>query len=462
MVKVRFAPSPTGLLHIGNARTALLNWLFARRHGGTFVLRFDDTDRERSREAFIAAAERDLRWLGLDWDERLRQSERLDRYLAVADRLRRDGRLYPCWETLEELEYKRNRQRARGLPPIYDRASLNLGEEEQASLAAEGRRPYWRFLLKPGEVAWEDLIRGRVVFRGEHLSDPVVIRADGSFLYLLPSVIDDADLAISHVIRGEDHVTNTAIQLQMFAAIGAPPPRFAHLPLMTDISGAKVSKRLGTTVAIETVREEGIEPMAINAYLASLGTGEAPRVGASLAALAADFDITRYGRAAPKFDPQQLDQLNQRVLHTSPFEWVADRLAAAGLGAVDARFWEAVRENLSRLDDVQAWFDICYGAVPPAMEDPQLIAAAIATLPPEPWTEETWRRWTEAIAAATGRRGRALYLPLRRALTGQDHGPELKRLLPLIGRERVLRRLRGEGLGFAHSALAAGQSAGRR
>ncbi|MCU0839425.1 MAG: glutamate--tRNA ligase [Rhodospirillales bacterium] len=462
MVKVRFAPSPTGLLHIGNARTALLNWLFARAHGGAYLLRFDDTDRERSRESYVEAARRDLRWLGLAWDEQARQSERLERYVEVADALRRSGRLYPCWETPEELEYKRNRQRARGLPPIYDRASLNLNEEEQAGLAAEGRRPYWRFLLKPGEVAWDDLIRGRVSFRGEHLSDPVVVRADGSFLYLLPSVIDDADLGISHVIRGEDHVTNTAVQLQMIAAIGAEAPRFAHLPLMTDIAGVKVSKRLGTTIALETVRSEGIEPMAINAYLASLGTGEAPRIGESLDEMAANFDIGRYGRAAPKFDPQQLEQLNMRVLHASPFEWVAGRLAAAGLGEADARFWSVVRENLSRLEDVQPWFDVCYGGVPPVHEDADLIRAAIAALPPEPWDDETWQRWTGAIGAATGRRGRALFMPLRQALTGQDHGPELKRLLPLIGRERVLSRLRGEGLSFAQGGASHVAPSGRR
>jgi glutamyl-tRNA synthetase len=450
MVKVRFAPSPTGLLHIGNARTALINWLFARSKGGRFLLRFDDTDPERSREEFIAAAERDLAWLGLAWDERVRQSERLARYREVADQLRRAGRLYPCWETPEELEYKRNRQRARGLPPLYDRAALALSEAERSALAASGRSPHWRFLLEPGEVAWDDLIRGRVSFHAEHLSDPVVIRADGSFLYHLPSVIDDADLGITHVIRGEDHVTNTATQLQMAAAIGAAPPQFAHLPLMTDITGAKVSKRLGTMVALATVREEGIEPMAVNAYLASLGTGEAPRAGASLAELAATFDLHCFGRAAPKFDPEQLAQLNERVLHTSPFEWVAPRLAALGLGQADARFWSVVRENLTRLEDIQPWFDVCYGGIPPVPADAELKRTAIALLPPEPWDEATWGAWTAAISEASGRRGRDVFLPLRRILTGQDYGPEMKRLLPLIGRERVLRRLRGEAMDLAH------------
>lgn len=451
MVKVRFAPSPTGLLHVGNARTALINALFAKARGGGLLLRFDDTDPERSRPEYALAAERDLRWLGIDWDEQARQSERLERYQAVADDLRRAGRIYPCWETPEELEYKRNRQRARGLPPIYDRSSLNLSEEEQAALAAEGRRPYWRFLLKPGEIAWDDQVRGRVVFRGEHLSDPVVTRGDGSFLYLLPSVIDDADFAITDVIRGEDHVSNTAAQIQMARAIGAEPPRFAHLPLMTDIAGAKVSKRLGTTIALETVRAEGIEPMALNGYLASLGTGEAPRLCATLGELATGFDIGGFGRAAPKFDPLLIEQLNERFLHESEFAAVEARLRSLGLPEADARLWTVIRGNLSRLEDAQAWCDVCYGTIAPIIDEPEFLKFAAHLLPAEPWDEATWETWTKAVKDASGRSAKKLFLPLRRALTGHDHGPELKKMLPLIGRERAMRRLYGEGMDLAQA-----------
>jgi glutamyl-tRNA synthetase len=442
-VKVRFAPSPTGLQHVGNIRTALMNWLFARRQGGHFLLRIDDTDRERSREEFARAIEEDLRWLGLDWSSRARQADRLAVYQVAADRLRASGRLYPAYETPEELEYKRKRQLARGRPPIYDRASLRLSEDERRRLEAEGRRPHWRFLLEAERVGWDDLVRGRVEMQADHMSDPVVVRADGTFPYMLPSTIDDMDFGISHVIRGEDHVANTAVQMQMFRALGAEPPAFAHLPRLTDISGKGLSKRLGS-MPVRALREAGIEAMALNCYLARLGTGEPAQVRLSLEALAGEFDITRYGRAMPKLDEGQLQHLNQQILHESPYEAVAPRLAALGLKRADRAFWEAVRPNLHRLADARFWYEVCFGEVIPVIDDPEFASRAARLLPPEPWDEATWDTWTRAVKADTGRKGKELFLPLRLALTGRPHGPELRSLLPLIGRAAAERRLRGK------------------
>ena len=454
-VKVRFAPSPTGLLHVGNVRTALINWLFARRRGGHFLLRIDDTDRERSREEFVTAIEEDLRWLGLNWDSRARQSERLAAYEAGCERLRASGRLYPAYETPEELEYKRKRQLARGRPPVYDRAALRLGDDERCRLEAEGRRPHWRFLLDAEKVAWDDLVRGRVELQADHMSDPVVVRADGTFPYMLPSTIDDIDLAISHVIRGEDHVANTAVQIQMFRAMGAEPPAFAHLPRLTDISGKGLSKRLGS-MSMRALREAGVEAMALNCYLAQLGTGEPAQIRLSLDALAAEFDITRYGRAMPKLDEGQLAQINQQLLHESPYEAVASRLTALGLEHADRAFWEAVRPNLHRLADARYWHDVCFGEVAPLIDDPEFVRRAARLLPPEPWGEATWDAWARAVREATGRKGKELFLPLRLALTGRPHGPELRALLPLIGRAAAERRLRAQAPELAVAIGAAG------
>ncbi len=429
--------------HVGNIRTALINWLFARRHGGHMLLRIDDTDRERSREEFASAIEEDLRWLGLNWDSRARQSDRLADYEAAADRLRATGRLYPAYETPEELEYKRKRQLARGRPPVYDRASLRLSEQERRALEAEGRRPHWRFLLDAERVGWDDLVRGRVEMQADRMSDPVVVRADGTFPYMLPSTVDDIDFAITHVIRGEDHVANTAVQIQMFRALGAEPPAFAHLPRLTDIAGKGLSKRLGS-MPVRALRDAGIEAMALNCYLARLGTGEPAQARLSLDELAADFDIARYGRAMPKLDEGQLQHLNEQILHESPYEAVAARLEALGLAHADRAFWEAVRANLQRLADAKDWYEVCFGEVTPLIDDPEFARRAARLLPPEPWGEATWDAWTRAVKADTGRKGKELFLPLRLALTGRPHGPELRALLPLIGRRRAERRLRGK------------------
>ncbi len=439
---VRFAPSPTGLLHVGNARMALINGLFALSRGGRFLLRLDDTDAERSTKAFAGAIERDLRWLGLEWDGLARQSERMSAYHGAFEKLKGEGRLYACYETGEELEYKRKREMARGRPPLYDRAGLSLSGHDRKTFEDQGRQPHWRFKLEHADIAWDDLVRGPVHFHAEHLSDPVLVRGDGTFLYMLPSAVDDVDMGVTHVLRGEDHVANTAVQVQIFEALGATPPAFAHLPLLTDIAGGGLSKRMGS-ITLQSVREDGIEPMALNSYLARLGTSSGIRVCMDLGELAADFDIAAFGRGAPKFDPDQLRALNKDLLHALPFEAVADRLSGMGLENAGEGFWRAVRPNLERLEDARDWHEICFGDIAPPIGDGGFVKQAARLLPPEPWDETTWKDWTGAVRDATGRKGRELFMPLRQALTGLDHGPELKFLLPLMGRDRVLARLGG-------------------
>jgi len=441
-VTVRFAPSPTGRLHVGNARVALINWLFARREGGRFVLRLDDTDRERSRPEFAAAIETDLRWLGLDWDRFERQSDRLDRYQAAAERLKAAGRLYPCWETAEELDFRRKLALSRGRPPVYDRAALTLTAERIAAYQAEGRRPHWRFRLEPGEVRWDDRVRGPSHGDTVHLSDPVLIRADDSFLYTLPSVVDDLDFGITDVVRGEDHVTNTVAQIQLFEALGGPVPRFAHLPLLTGADGGELSKRLGSG-SLDDLRGQGVAPLALTSLLAQLGTSEAISLRPDLAALAAEFAWDKFGRASPRFDLDALERLDARLLHGMGFAEARPRLAELGLAEADESFWLAVRANLAHADDARLWWAICRAPLAPVIEDPAFTRAAAALLPPEPWDEATWSGWTGAVKTATGRKGKTLFHPLRLALTGRENGPELKTLLPLIGRARALARLDG-------------------
>lgn len=439
--KVRFAPSPTGRLHLGNARTALVNWLFARQSGGRFLLRLDDTDRERSRADFAAAIETDLRWLGLDWDEFDRQSARLDRYAAAAERLKAAGLLYPCFESAEELELKRKLAQQRGQPWIYDRAALALSPDEIARRIAAGEAPHWRFKLEHRATAWDDLVRGPTEFQGAHLSDPVLVRADGMPLYTFSSVVDDADLDVTHVIRGEDHVTNTAFQIQIFTALGHKPPEFAHLSLITGKGGEALSKRMDS-LSLASLRESGIEPMAVNGLLAKLGTSDAIEPRLDLAALVAEFDFKKFGRAQPHLDPAELGALNAKLLHQTPFETVAARLPP---GATRA-FWEAVRANLERVGDAAYWWQVCAGKISPVIspDDAAFLKKAAELLPPEPFDAASWKTWTDRVAAATGRKGRALFHPLRLALTGREQGPELRNLLPLIGRERALHRLSGE------------------
>ncbi|GJD98432.1 glutamate--tRNA ligase [Methylobacterium isbiliense] len=441
---VRFAPSPTGYLHIGNARTALFNALFARARGGTVVLRLDDTDTARSRPEFAAAIAQDLDWLGIAPDRAVRQSDRVALYDAAAERLKAAGRLYPAYETPEELERRRRRQLGRGQPPVYDRAALRLTAEERAALEAEGRRPHWRFRLDPGVVAWTDLVRGECRVEAESLSDPVLVRADGSYLYTLPSVVDDAEMGITHVIRGEDHVTNTAVQIQILSALGAPVPAFAHHNLITTASGEGLSKRLGH-LSLRGLREAGYEPLAVAALATLTGSAEAVRPVTDLGELAGLLDLAHVSRAPAKFDTHDLDQLNARLVHAMPYDAAAGRLAELGVPReAGEAFWMAVRANLTRVAQAGPWWGVVQGPVTPVIADAAFAARAAALLPPEPWDASTWKAWSEAVKAETGLKGKALFLPLRLALTGLDHGPDLAGLLPLIGRARSLRRLAGE------------------
>jgi glutamyl-tRNA synthetase len=441
---VRFAPSPTGRIHVGNVRLALVNWLFARKTGGDFLFRLDDTDEERSTQEFADGIARDLTWLGLTWDRFARESDRYPRYDEAAAALKASGRLYPCYETPEQLSLKRASLVSQGRPPIYDRAALRLTDEDRARLEAEGRKPHWRFKLTPTPIEWTDLVRGPVHFEGAVLSDPVLIREDGRPLYTLTSVVDDVDFAITHIIRGEDHVANTAVQIQIFEAMGAAAPIFAHLPLLTDAGGQGLSKRLGSLSVGSLRDDDGIEPMALNSLLAKLGTSDPIEARLTLDELVAEFDLGKIARGTPKFDPEELNRLNARILHLTPFERVAGRLAALGFVGVDAAFWDAVRPNLTRLEDARDWWAVTHAPVEPLIDDAEFLRHAAAVLPEEPWDLATWGAWTNAVKGATGRKGKDLFLPLRRALTGRDHGPELKNLLPLIGRARALRRLNGE------------------
>jgi glutamyl-tRNA synthetase len=434
-IVVRFAPSPTGLLHAGNARTALLNFLFGRKEGGSFILRIDDTDRARSTPEFEQAIYRDLGWLGLGWNSAARQQDRLAHYSDAFHRLEAAGFVYPCFETEDELERQRALLKARKLPPIYNRASLDPANK--AKWQAEGRKPHWRFKLSRQRVRWTDLIRGPAEIDTATMSDPVLLREDGAFLYTLPSVADDIAMGISHIIRGEDHVTNTAAQIEIFQALGGPVPRFAHHPLLVGAAGEALSKRLGS-LSLQSMREDGMEPEAVAAYLAKIGTSDVVEPRLSLDELAREFDFARIGRAPAHFDPKELAALNAKTLHILPYEAVKDRL---GQGEA---FWEAVRPNLTRLADAATFAPLVTGPVTPLIEDAAFAAKAATLLPPEPWDEGTWAAWTRAIAAETGAKGRGLYHPLRLALTGRGDGPELKKLLPLIGRDRSLARLEGK------------------
>lgn len=438
-VTTRFAPSPTGTLHVGNIRTALHNWLLAKKHGGRFLLRIDDTDTARSREEHVAAIRADLAWLGLHPEREERQSARFAIYEAAFERLVAAGRLYRCYETAQELDLKRKVLLGRGLPPIYDRAALALTAADHAARAAEGVAPHWRFLLdRDTPITWDDGIRGAQHFDPHQMSDPVVRRADGSWLYMLPSVIDDVDMGVTDVLRGEDHVSNTATQVQMFAALGAPAPRFAHAALLTGAEG-KLSKRLGS-LGVADLREAGVEPQALVALLARLGTSDPVDAALDADALAQGFDLSRFGRAPARFDDAELQRVNAAVIHRLPFADVTARLPA-GMGEAA---WTAIRPNLNSVAEAADWWRVVTGPVTPPAFDAETRAfldQAASVAASLDWTVDPWSALTGALKAATGRTGKALFLPLRQALTGMDHGPDMKALLPLIGRDEAVRRL---------------------
>jgi len=446
---VRFAPSPTGLLHIGNARTALLNALYARREGGTFILRLDDTDRVRSEEQYVDAIRSDLGWLGISPDHVERQSLRTALYEKSLEFLNKIGRIYACYETEEELEFRRRRQLAAHKPPIYDRAALQLSDGDRKKLESEGRKAYFRFKLDQKKVAWVDLIRGQSEIDTASLSDPVVRRADGNWLYSLTSVVDDIDMKMSHVIRGEDHITNTAAQIEMFEALGAKPPLFAHHNLLTLPSGEGMSKRLGH-LSLKSLREAGQEPLAVAAAATLVGTAEAIQPVSDLASLAAKVDFTRISHGSARLDPKDLDALTARTLHAMSFATAAPRLTAIGVGGGQA-FWEVVRGNLARFDESLLWWRIVNEPITPSLTDADLDICRKASneLPADPWETETWDKknwdaWIDKLKQSTSHKGRELFHPLRLALTGQENGPELRALLPFLGRRRAEARLRGE------------------
>lgn len=438
MIKVRFAPSPTGYLHVGNARVALINWLFAKAMGGQFILRFDDTDLERSKPEYVEAIRRDLSWLGLSWDAEEFQSKRLDRYQAAAEKLKAEGRLYPCFETPEELEFRRKLQLSRKQPPVYDRAALKLSAADKAAFEAEGRKPHWRFKLSGTKAIWNDQARHHdIAIDLASVSDPVLVREDGTFLYTLPSVIDDVDMGVTHVIRGEDHITNAGVQIDLTRALGAEPPAYAHLSLLIDASGKGFSKREGSA-SLQELRENGFENLALCAYLARLGSAHAPEPILSLDELVQGFDLADFSHSTPHVDLAELERLNARLLHHLPYAMVQDRLG------FDEIFWQSVRGNLKKLLDAKPWWDILHQPVAPVIEDADFTRAAAELLPPEPWDEASWPAFTAKVKEATGRSGKALFHPLRLALTGQEQGPEMKTLLPLIGRKKAEARLKGE------------------
>ncbi|MBO6848528.1 MAG: glutamate--tRNA ligase [Maricaulis sp.] len=445
MTKVRFAPSPTGKLHVGNVRTALFNYLFARKAGGTFVLRIDDTDLERSTQEYEDGIRADLTWLGMTWDETFKQSERFDRYNAAAEDLKAKGLLYACYETGEELDRKRRLQMANGRPPVYDRAALNLTDAEKAALEAEGRKPHWRFKLSGNPVSWTDLVRGDVTIETSSLSDPILIREDGSYLYTLPSVCDDIDAEITHIIRGEDHTTNSGAQIEIFEALGGKAPSFGHQALLVGADGGKLSKRLGSLSMQDLREEEGFEAMAVNSLLGRIGTSDPVEPFMALEDLLGGFSLDRLTRSPARFDPEELARLNAKILHETGYAVVQERLADMGADAGEA-VWAAVRPNLERLRDAKDWAALVNGPVTPVIEgeDADFIASAADALPAGELTEASWGEWTGALKEATGRKGKGLFMPLRHALTGQPRGPEMAVLLPLIGRDKVLARLKGE------------------
>lgn len=441
-IRLRFAPSPTGRIHVGNVRTALMNWLFALRQGGQVLLRIDDTDLARSTKAYEQAIEDDLRWLGLNWHERANQSARFETYEKAAAKLKADGLLYPCYETEDELDRRRKIAQATGKPPVYDRAALRLTDADRAKLEAEGRRPHWRFKLSGARKDWVDLVRGPQSIDTASLSDPVLIREDGAFLYTLPSVVDDVDFKITHIVRGEDHVTNSGVQIEIFEALGGEVPAFGHFPLLVGADGGALSKRIGS-LGVGELAAEGYEPMAVLSHLAKIGTSDPVEARLTIKQLAEEFDFAKIGRAPARFDPEELKRVNAAVLHHLDYTAVKPRLAALG-GDKGEGFWNAVRANLVLLPDVKDYARIVDGPIDPVIADAAFTRAAADVLPSGAYDATTWQAFTNAVKEKTGAKGKALFMPLRQALTGMDHGPEMAALFPLIGEARARKRLLGE------------------
>jgi glutamyl-tRNA synthetase len=433
-VITRFAPSPTGWIHVGNLRTALMNYLIARKNSGTFILRLDDTDQERSKEEYADGVKEDLAWLGLHWDRVERQSLRMDRYAEAADQLRAAGRFYECFETPVELDLKRKKLLNMGRPPVYDRASLKLTEAERAKYRDEGRAGYWRFLLDIERIEWADGIIGDISIDAGSVSDPVLIKADGQVLYTFASSVDDVDMGVTHIVRGADHVTNTATQIQIMKALGGVPPQFAHHSLLTGPGGEELSKRLGT-LSLRDLRARGVEPMALLSLMARLGSSKPVELVGSMEELIEGFDVGSFGAAPTKFDAEDLFPLTRHHVQGLPFAAVQDRIAALGVPADQAEaFWAVAKGNITVLADLEGWWVLFRDGAEPVVDevDREFVAQALALLPEQPWTTATWGEWTAAVKEATGRKGKDLFRPLRRALTGRDAGPEMADVMPLL------------------------------
>lgn len=441
-IRLRFAPSPTGNIHVGNVRTALMNWLFALKHGGQVLLRIDDTDIARSTKAYEEGIERDLTWLGLTWQDRANQSARFDVYEKAAQKLKDGGLLYAAYETEDELDRKRKIAQATGKPPVYDRAALKLTDTDKAKLEAEGRKPHWRFKLSGARKDWDDLVRGHQSIDTASLSDPVLIREDGAFLYTLPSVVDDIDFKITHIVRGEDHVTNSGVQIEIFEALGGPVPLFGHFPLLVGADGSALSKRIGSLGVGELVAD-GYEPMAVLSHLAKIGTSDPVEARLTLQQLSDEFDFAKIGRAPARFDPEELKRVNASVLHQLDYATAKSKLAQYEADKGEA-FWTAVRANLALWPDVKEYASIVDGPITPVIPDAAFTAAAAEVLPTGAYDATTWQAFTNAVKEKTGAKGKALFMPLRQALTGMDHGPEMAALFPLIGEDRARKRLQGQ------------------
>ncbi|MFL1780640.1 Glutamine--tRNA ligase [Candidatus Hepatincolaceae symbiont of Richtersius coronifer] len=446
-IKVRFAPSPTGYLHLGNARMAVLNYLLALSLKGAYLLRIDDTDFKRVKPEYIEGVKEDLAWLGIKWQEEFKQSDRLDVYNQFLENLKANQRVYACYESNEELEYKRKLQLAKGHPPIYDRSMLNITAKQKLDYEKEGRRPYFRLKLEHTEIKWQDLIKGEISFKGENISDPIVVREDGSFLYILTSVIDDVEKQITHIIRGEDHVVNTAIQIQMFKFLKAALPVFAHLPLITSSDGEGFSKRDGS-LSLRSLRQQGMIPLAIANYLFSVGLGERNKIYQNLEEISQDFLLSNYNTATTKFDEGKLLKINLHLLQGLPFDDIQNKAKSLLKLDINEKFWQLIKNNITKFADIKDWYIACYGDLSKlaslstnAEINSNLLHIALQTFPHNPWDENTWNIWVDKIKLQTPLKGKELFKPLRKAISGNDDGPELKFLILLIGPEKIKQRL---------------------
>jgi len=442
-MKFRFAPSPTGLLHVGNARSAVLNWAYCKKNNGSFILRIDDTDQSRSTKEFEKKIKENLTWLGLNWDKTFNQSDRIDNYALKIEELKKDGRLYPCFETAEELSLKKKSLLSAGKPPIYDRFSLSLTSEEIDEKLISGQRPHWRFKLDEKIIEWNDLIKGVVKFDSRNLSDPILIREDGSLLYHLPSVIDDIEEEISHIIRGEDHISNTAFHIQIFQALEVSSPEFAHHPFLTDQEGKSFGKRIGS-LSIENLQNEGYENIAILNYLINIGSSEDIKPETVLDNVLENFDIKNISNSSAKFSDTVLKSLNSDVLKNYNFEQVHKKINIENTEVDLKKLWIFSQNNITFLNDIKNWSKIINSTIDIEKHNipNNLIKSAIESIPEEPFTYDTWDIWIKSINEKTGLKGRNLFMPLRLILTGKDKGPELKNFLPLLDKQTLLRKFR--------------------